>query len=161
MRRVGRHLLIVALLLGMLASNLRSGPVDAVLEPVFGRAYLVLGIRQYWAMFAPDPVHHATFVDAVAWEGGVPRALPVSVEPPVGKPFVAFTYDRILKLHKRVAGKPEVYAPAYVRALCLAHAVQGEVELVRVVHRTPTPARRLAGDPVPREVASLGRWPCP
>lgn len=158
---VARDVGLVLLLTGMLASNLTGGPVDDLLEPWAGRAFHLLGIRQFWSMFAPNPVHAARFVEArtVAPDGTRSVLVPTG-EPPDRGAFWAWGYDRIHKLHKQVALQPDRLAAPYAEALCRLHRVDGAVELV-VVHRAaPAPAARLAGEAPARSVSTLGVYPC-
>jgi hypothetical protein len=156
-----RHGVIVFLCLGLVASNLRSGPVDAALEPVFGKTIQRLGIRQFWSMFAPNPVHNAMFVEAIAREPGGERPLHIGTEPPGEGFYFTWTYDRIGKFHKKVALKPERWLTPYGEALCRLHAVDGSVVLGAVRHKTPRPWKRRQGENKTRIEVPLGEVPCP
>lgn len=156
MRSLLRHLLILALLVGMATSNL-----SPVLWSGAGRVYRLLGLRQYWSMFAPNTVHDARFVEAWALEGEGARDLDIDREPPSEGFFWAWGYDRIHKFHKQVALHPDRYAAAYAAALCRVHGLHDRVEL-RMVHRVaPRPADARAGATVERSVTSIGWWQCP
>jgi hypothetical protein len=149
---LARHLLILALLLGMVTSNL-----SPVLGHGAGTVYRLLGLRQYWNMFAPNPTHDARFVEA--YLGGEP--LGISREPPGDGFFFAWGYDRIHKLHKQVALHPDRYAAAYASALCRLREVHGPLEL-RTVHRVaPKPSAARRGERAVRTESTIGTWTCP
>jgi len=135
--------------------------VDAALEPVFGKTIQKLGIRQFWSMFAPNPVHNAMFVEATALELGEERPLHIGTEPPEEGFYFTWTYDRIGKFHKKVALKPEVWLAPYGEALCRLHEVHGSIVLSSVRHKTPRPWKRRQGERKERVETVLGEVPCP
>lgn len=157
---VVRHVGLLLFCLAMLGANLTEGPVDAVLQPTFGIWLERVGLRQYWSMFAPNPVHWGSFTRAYAVSDEGRVELPISVEPPWDRPFFRLGYDRILKFQKKVNVDRGRYARAYAESLCRVYDVRGSVELEKVMYYTPTPSKRLEGWGRMRLPESLGTWRC-
>lgn len=164
-RRAGLHALIGWLLIGMLSSNLENDPLDRLLEPWAGRPFAALGLRQYWAMFAPNPVHNERFVKWVNVGPGGERAVVAETEEPpfpVGsRAWVGLGYTRASKWDKQVGQKSERFGKPTADAYCRLLGLHGSMELTVASYTTPTPAQRLAGTPVKRVESVAGTWPCP
>ena len=154
--KAGRPIVIVAVLVGMAASNL-----SPILGNAWGTPFALLGLRQAWTMFAPSAVHDAPFVSAETIDPEGHFDLHIDAEPPAEGWFFRLGYDRIHKLHKNVALEPKRYAAPYAEALCRVHDLHGEVELSLIRHATPSPPDRLLGHTTIRTVTPIGRWPCP
>lgn len=160
-RRVALHAWILTLLLGLLASNLERGPVDAVLEPVLGRAFAAFGLRQYWTMFAPNPVHNGSFVrvEHVAPDGS--RTVLRAADEPQPGLWIGLGYDRGSKWDSALARKPKVLGQATAEAWCRLGQLDGSVAITVIRYTTPTPEQRRAGAGITRAEEPAGEWPCP
>lgn len=162
MRRIALHAWILTLLTGLLASNLESGPIDDVLEPVIGRWFAAFGLRQYWTMFAPNPVHDASFVrvEHIAPDG-TRTVLHADTEPPFPPaPWLGVGYDRSSKWDSAVARKPAVLGKSTAEAWCRLEQLDGRVAVTVIRYTTPRPAERRAGVPITRTEAPAGEWSC-
>lgn len=149
--KILRHLFIVLLLLGLAASNLEI--------PQLERPVNFLGLRQYWAMFAPNPVHVPAFLEATAIYGHTEEVLHIADEPPMTGFFMEIGYNRILKFHKKVVLKPERFAPAYARALCNQTGANA-IDFTAIRYFIPGPKKRLQGEGALRILQPMGRYPC-
>lgn len=165
LRRVGLHTWIVCLLLGLLSSNLENDPLDKILEPYFGRPFAAMGLRQYWAMFAPDPVHNARFVRLTRIApDGTRTVLQEADEPPFppgSKAWMGLGYSRMSKWDKQLARKPERWGKPTTEALCRLNGLEGSLEATVISYTTPPPAKRAAGVEVTRSERAWGPWACP
>ncbi len=165
LRRVLTQVWICVLLLGMLSSNLENDPLDKVLEPWFGRPYAALGLRQYWAMFAPNPVHHGRFVRYTHIDPSGARTVLREPDqppfPPGSQPWMGFGYSRQAKWDKQVGLKFERFAKPTAEALCRLGGLAGSVEITILIYATPTPKERLKGKEITRKETVSGPWACP
>ncbi len=165
LRRVGLHVWIVALLLGLLSSNLEDDPLDHILEPWFGRPFAAIGLRQYWAMFAPDPVHNARFVRmTLTAPDGSQTELWDTEEPPFppgSRAWMGVGYQRLTKWEKQVALKPDRWGKPTAEALCRLGNLHGSISATIVAYTTPPPLRRQAGTQIARSESVAGPWVCP
>lgn len=158
-----RHLALLYLLIATLSANLKDDPVDRVLQPWAGAMLERVGIRQYWAMFAPDPGHGARFVAATAVTSAGRTVIPgVNLEPSWEAPwYYTVGYNRVLKFQKEVVQDKSTQLKPYAEALCRIHGIHGTMELDLLLYFVPSPSRRLEGWGVMRSERSLGAWRCP
>lgn len=166
MARLGyvlRHVFLVYLLIAVLSANLKEDPVDQVLQPWSGRMLERVGLRQYWAMFAPDPGHGARFVEATSvTRAGREALLGVNLEPPWDQSwYFRLGYNRVLKFHKEVVKDNSTQLKPYAESLCRIHDVHGLLELNLILYYVPSPSRRAGGMGIMRSERPLGAWRCP